>query len=71
MDDEDCSTCRFWEAVKPNNDIGNCHRYAPRPMIDPNFESDLEVYWPRTMDEDFCGEYQPRKPLSVVDPPTT
>jgi hypothetical protein len=69
MGEETCSTCRFW--VRTDAPIGNCHRYAPKPLIDPNFDCDLEAYWPRTVDRDFCGEYQPRKALPVVDPPTT
>lgn len=49
-----CKTCAFYESERPitGRDTGTCHRNAPAP--EHKFGT---VYWPRTNDTDWCGEF--------------
>jgi hypothetical protein len=58
-----CETCRFWRRVtftysddklapEPQA-FGRCYRYAPRPH-----KSSDDFAWPKTGEDDFCGEYE-------------
>ena len=48
---ERCDCCRWWEAI--NLPIGTCHRHAPRPS------EAHPTHWPRTMADEWCGEFEP------------
>lgn len=56
-----CSTCRFWAAMgRPDDDgtpfiLGQCRRRAPRGG---------EPLWPETRRDAWCGEHEPREPVS-------
>jgi hypothetical protein len=47
-----CETCRFFDAV--NDEVGKCHRYAPRPSLSVISSG---VAWPVVRVTDFCGEF--------------
>ena len=47
-----CGDCRFWDRLE--DDTGLCRRLAPRAIRDA---SDIEDLWPRTILEDWCGEW--------------
>lgn len=75
MGEETCAGCRFWAdvgAVKSDGRpacIGVCQRNPPAFPPDTDMDP-LGLYWgrwPATGGDDFCGEYQPRKPLPVVE----
>ena len=67
MDDDSCETCRFWEFNR--DDMGECRRRSPQaaltvPMDDaPGVKA---AYWPTTLSDEWCGEFELRKPLPVV-----
>jgi hypothetical protein len=65
-----CANCKFWkpesnaDGTKP--DIGECVRYAPRPVMEfPDGRITLErrdaasrlVIWPTTEPTDYCGDF--------------
>ena len=50
-----CEECTFWNPT-PGPGGGQCRRYAPKPS---NSRID-RVYWPRTIEDDVCGEWQER-----------
>lgn len=54
--DDRCSACAFFLAYE--NDVGECRRYAPRPIvtIDPDAQA---IVWPGVMGCDWCGEWAP------------
>jgi hypothetical protein len=54
-----CRDCRFWLREEENlAGGGTCQRYAPRPLVGPVLEA--IPYWPKTNEEDWCGEFQPK-----------
>ena len=66
-DDRHCAHCANWFPTKTktkatstgaSDETGECHRYAPRPLVVENrvAESAL-VLWPVTRAEDTCGEW--------------
>lgn len=77
--EERCEACRWWEDADPeeildrDDDLGWCRRHAPAPLVVIGCRDDgiasSEVVWPFTERTDFCGEWQARKPLPVVEPP--
>lgn len=69
---ERCGTCRFWRrgADEEGYDSAFCHRNAPvlvQGMITKDEFGELAgsmfswAVFPRTSDDDWCGEYQPRE----------
>jgi hypothetical protein len=58
-----CGTCKFWEADPEKPSLGHCHRYAPKPAPRPEIvhrvegDKSMNTLWPRTLDEDWCGEW--------------
>jgi hypothetical protein len=46
-----CPDCRFCSKV-PNNALGTCHRYAPRP-------GERTETWPVVTADMWCGEFEP------------
>lgn len=76
--EEMCSNCRFWDidfAMPANQldpecgndgDVARCQRFPPRPF-DRGSQSNAEHYCqPLSFAGDWCGEYQPRKPLPTL-----
>ena len=47
-----CGNCKYWKKVEGK--IGECHRYAPMPIMSK--EPEL-VKWPQTNSAEFCGEF--------------
>ncbi|MAK71870.1 MAG: hypothetical protein CMF19_07475 [Idiomarinaceae bacterium] len=57
-----CKDCRFF--IFDGADIGECHRYAPRPIvINARADLDRSIYemaeWPTLRASNFCGEFKP------------
>ncbi len=54
-----CVTCRFF-VPKPVKDAnaGECHRYAPSPLIGGSGTGWSNWKWPEVCVVDFCGEWQ-------------
>jgi hypothetical protein len=59
-----CKGCRFF--VFEGGNIGECHRYAPRPILineKTRAESSRSLYemaeWPTLDGNNFCGEFKP------------
>ena len=54
-----CSTCKYWQSIQKNIDLGYCRRYAPRPTaVSPLGETgNLDSIWPRTAPGDWCGDW--------------
>jgi hypothetical protein len=38
---------------------GTCRRHAPKPIVIPNVDTDMETRWPPVRGDDFCGEHVP------------
>lgn len=70
-----CENCHFWDKEGRTDDpeitIGTCHRNAPVPILwrtplrEAGDSCRYDVFWPQTVNEDWCGEFQPRS-----DPPS-
>jgi hypothetical protein len=64
---ETCAGCRFWAADDDHAQVGECRRHAPRPAVsaaltDPDLDYHAnDVWWPVTVDVEWCGEHQPRE----------
>ncbi|MBT7642853.1 MAG: hypothetical protein HN715_07685 [Rhodobiaceae bacterium] len=60
-----CRHCRFWDAhmlsVPTRTPEGLCRRKAPQPAIVPD-DVDTGTSWPRTFEDDWCGEGVPMDP---------
>lgn len=61
--DEMCGACRFFlPHADPGEGDGLCRRHAPRPGC-----GDVDDWnFPVTDQEDWCGEFQERKPHRVT-----
>jgi hypothetical protein len=72
VSDPQCGTCRFWE---PDVVDGECRRRAPlltvgllpsfvarTPHDEISYAREGEAVWPRTLKEDWCGEWECRQP---------
>jgi len=49
-----CRECAYWKRDDSSEGqrYGECRRYAPRPIQ----HEGLGAWWPRTADDDGCGE---------------
>ena len=56
-----CYDCRFWAATGLAPSQGKCHRRAPLPSARTGGET-VEVVWPQTMANDWCGEFEKHQP---------
>lgn len=66
-EDRYCVTCANWFPIKSSTPpepgvliatSGECHRYAPRPLLaDPNAIKCRALFWPTTRPDDVCGEW--------------
>lgn len=62
-----CATCANWipkelapaeGTESPLSSLGECHRYAPRPLIlARQAATDAQLVWPSTRAADVCGEW--------------
>ena len=58
-----CEKCAFYRADEDHSQMGECRRYAPRPILydcsrDTSGPHDgIDVAWPKVLDEDFCGDW--------------
>lgn len=68
---DSCADCRFWiEEEQGTQQVGQCRRYAPRPMLAAQDSAHVAVqtvasslrWWPITKKHDWCGEYTARYP---------
>ena len=71
--DATCGNCRFWDGGFTDDiGCGDCHRRPPSvPLVDYVTGDGVEVHlrckagdvvyvtWPRTCDDDWCGEWEP------------
>ncbi len=61
-----CRHCRFWDAhmiARPTlTPEGLCRRKAPAPAIVAE-EVDTGTSWPKTFEDDWCGEGEPIDPV--------
>ncbi len=61
---ERCETCRFWDSPHVDQqEDGLCRRHAPR-CFPRKEESETLRYprWPLTLNDEWCGEWQPLDP---------
>ena len=80
MDKPTCETCRWWRfdtRLNSLGDSGSCLRYAPRPITRlysewtddddaaGNLAYSLEVVWPMTFVDNWCGEHAPKEPADA------
>jgi hypothetical protein len=62
-----CADCKFWKAKDGgtfDDGVGECRRYAARPLIADDADAEPKspfVAWPLTLDDQFCGDYEPRR----------
>ena len=59
MEMANCSDCLLWDGP-PQGGMGTCRRYAPRAGWQKDPTSLADVRWPRTFDDEWCGEWVPR-----------
>ena len=62
---DSCQYCRFWKKLSTDKKLtnyGECRRWAPRPVIAS--ENSSWVEWPRTRNDEGCGECLP--PLTTI-----
>ncbi len=75
MEGERCETCRFWTAAQGSPAglyprLGECRRGLRHVNLPASLDDESAGYfgwvWPDHDAGDWCGEYQPRKPLPRV-----
>lgn len=60
MSEARCGSCMFFKPEPDvENDGGDCHRYAPRPMVGVQESEPMRyVDWPKMSAFDWCGEWK-------------
>jgi hypothetical protein len=62
-----CAACRFWNTRMEGEFKGACHRFPPQvvqgrgdrpPNAHPKWAPRPEHYFPMTMHDQWCGEFQ-------------
>ena len=58
----ECFSCKYWQESTAPPDWGACRRYAPRVSASTQRTKSehLEVQWPLTHLDDWCGEFDRR-----------
>lgn len=51
-----CKDCLYWKQVVQ---VGECHRYAPSPIMG---KSSDRASWVETVDNSFCGDFVSKNP---------
>ena len=58
-----CKTCAHYSADVEiegrRGKDGDCHRYAPRPLVGGSGQGWSDWEWPSVNEDDFCGEWHP------------
>lgn len=54
---KECEFCAFWKVISADGYDGECHRYAPRPMVSSTNEYTVDTDWPQTGADNFCGDF--------------
>lgn len=57
LGNERCDGCIFWKSL---GEYGLCRKKAPIAYAD--YEHSNCTAWPETACNDFCGEFEPKKP---------
>lgn len=58
-----CDQCRFSCQIGGAIEIMICRRHAPKPMAERgDGDSTFDTIWPMVLDDDWCGEFQPKTP---------
>ena len=58
MDNENCANCKFWEELNPEDvESGRCRRFPPQ-VLGRCEDGQLDIGFPYTNDEDWCGEFR-------------
>jgi hypothetical protein len=53
-----CADCKYYDETVPNQ-IGECRRYAPRPIMRiKDVDIDGMREWPSVISDDWCGEHE-------------
>jgi hypothetical protein len=56
-----CETCKFWQPDEEiNAAAGDCRRHPPRAHVSERTVFGVEVTWPTTNFDDWCGQWQVR-----------
>lgn len=50
-----CKSCAWFHDFEETNQGGECHRYAPRPILD-TLHSEVQ-FWPQVHQDDWCAEH--------------
>ena len=68
---DECFGCHYWRRMPSDEEagypVGLCCRHAPQPFVPSEQQSDeheldqYSVFWPRTINEDWCGEFKPKE----------
>lgn len=64
-----CKDCKFWLDLQQDDRYGVCHRHAPSPQVKLKNRpingitglTDATTYWPETLENEWCGEFQEAK----------
>ena len=71
-----CSTCGFWKHMPVDGEheddrCGLCCRHAPQAMLWDVMDESGErwVSWPKTLQDEWCGEFVAGQPPKVDDDP--
>lgn len=61
MAERRCETCRFWNGFEhQQNEIGECRRYAPRPLDAQRHSSWHHPQFAHMLAGGWCGEHMPK-----------
>lgn len=64
MNQGTCETCRWWDSEGCGIGYGFC-RFNPPTAVFRGEEDGVDIYWPWTKKEDWCGQHTP-KPLPAT-----
>ena len=65
----ECKDCRFWKGNEEDMDNGECRRRAPLAVLSRDeVEPTHWAFWPRTLSDEWCGEFQPLPVNQVCSP---
>jgi hypothetical protein len=54
----ECQTCRFFHQHNATLVIGECRRYAPKPLIGGTGTGWTDWRWPEVTEDAGCGEHE-------------
>jgi hypothetical protein len=54
-----CENCIYWfDLHHPVEPVGECRRYAPKPLFSSIPDGDWTTWWPLTYSSEWCGEFE-------------